>query len=106
MILHIAGRENAGNAGSGRIPGAPAARDNITVFHIKLAAEERGIRVVANRDKYAWERDFAQPPHFRMPDADAGHALLIAEHFIQSMMPLNFNHALLFLGAEPVNQNR
>src|SRR5260363_312171 len=33
MILNIAGRENAGNAGSWRIPGSPVARDNITVFH-------------------------------------------------------------------------
>jgi hypothetical protein len=53
LVLHVAGREDAFNAGLGGVAVAPAAGDEVAVVHFQLAGEDVGVRLVADGDENA-----------------------------------------------------
>src|SRR5690606_37405690 len=59
MVLHVAGGEHAGDAGGRGIAVTPATGDDVATFHVQLAFEDIGVRLVADGDEYAVNRHFA-----------------------------------------------
>ncbi len=96
-VLHIAGGEHARYAGGGGVAFAATLGDDITVFHLQLAGKNVGIRLVADGDEHAHQGNLFSRIRFDILDAHAGHAGLVAEHFVKHAIPLDGDLASLLL---------
>ena len=93
LVLHVAGRKDAGDAGLGGASMLAAPGDDVTVVHFKLPGEETGIWSMADSDEYAI---FAEVLHEarRGSYANPGHASVIAEHLRKRRVPANCDFTL------------
>src|SRR5207248_6695938 len=57
VVLHVARREDAGDARGGGVPFAATARDDVAVFHLELTGEDFGVRRMADGDEEAFRRN-------------------------------------------------
>src|SRR3989454_4545641 len=107
MVLHVAGGEHPRDAGRAGVALAPSARDDVSALHLQLAFENAGIRSVAHGDEQSLYRELLGCACLDVLDADAAHALGVAEDFVQDVVPAqrdvaSFEELLLqdFFGAE------
>ena len=60
---------------------------DVAVFQLQLAAEDAGVRAVADGDEHAGQFQFTGFIfRFGAADTHAGHAHFIAQHFVQRMV--------------------
>jgi len=106
LIHDIAGGEHAGNAGSGGITIKTTLYLYITVFHVKLACKQLRVGRVANGDEYAFGLHFVDfVLLFSAAHLDSGHAGVVAQHFIQGVIPEDFHFAAVGFLDELVGQD-
>ena len=87
VVSYVARGEHARNAGLGGHALQARANPDVTVGHIQLAFKQAGIRLVANRDKYAGQLEILRTAILGALDAHAGNAGSITEHFVQGVIP-------------------
>src|SRR5690606_2807135 len=102
VVLHVAGGEHAGNAGLGGIAVAAALGDQVAVLHFQLAGEDVGVGLVADGDEHALEIDILSLAVADALDPHPGHTALVAQHFVQRVVPLDRDLAFLFAREELV----
>src|SRR5690625_2823228 len=105
MVGHIAGGKHAGNAGGGCHAVLAAAQANVTVLHVELAGKYFGVGVVAYGDEHAVHVELGQGVVVNIPDAHAGYAIVVAQHFIKNVVPANFHLAFGLFFKQPILQN-
>src|SRR5450830_573111 len=93
MILHVAGGEHAIDAGGGGEAFETGAGLDIAVVHVKLAVEDAGVGFVADGDEQAVQGDRRDAAILRRLDRDAGHAAVVADDFIERVMPFDVDLA-------------
>src|SRR3989338_8222428 len=74
LILHVARREHAGDAGRRGVALLAAVGADIAVVHLQLPGEDVGIRLVADGNEHAFQRDVLFFVAVHMPDTHAGYA--------------------------------
>src|SRR5437773_7905880 len=93
-ILHIPGGEHSLDAGRSGKTLAPAAGDEVAVFHLELAGEELGIRRMPDGDEQPFRGDLAPGAALQISCLHAGHAALVAEHFLDDVVEQQRDRAL------------
>ena len=104
MITHITGGKYTRCTGGGGITLSAAANLDITVFHIQLSGKDVGIGLVSYGNKNTRNVHFgggAVPGGFY---PDTSNTAVIAQHFIQLVIPEDFDLAFLFARKQPVLQ--
>ena len=80
--------------------------DDVAVFHVDLAFEQLRVGRVADGDEDTGERQLAGRAVDRALEAHAGDAGLVAQHFIQRVVPFDAHVAGLGLGEQLVAHDR
>src|SRR5690606_69710 len=89
----VAGGEHALDAGRRGEAAGAAPDDDVAALHVELPLEDAGVRGVADRDEHALHGNLAQLVGLRVPDAHAGHALVVAEHLVEDVIPQHLDVA-------------
>ena len=87
VILHVPGGEYARDAGGGGIAVEAGLGGDIAVFHGEFASEDVGVGLVADGDEHALQIFLNGRAGFDVFDAHAGNAAVVAQHFIQRVIP-------------------
>ena len=95
-ILHIAGSKYAGNRGGGGVAFTTAGCDEVAVFHLQLPDKEISIGFVADGNENAHQRNVFAGAALDVLDAHAGHAAVVAQHFVECRVPFDGDFAGLF----------
>src|SRR3954469_2004821 len=82
VILDVAGGEHALYAGCGGEALAPAAGDDIAVFHFELTGEELGVRRVPDGDEESLGGDVLDLAGLELAYAHAGDSGRVAQHVV------------------------
>ncbi|MPM35580.1 hypothetical protein SDC9_82173 [bioreactor metagenome] len=106
VVLHVAGGEHAVHAGLGGKAFQAALGDDVAgLVHFQVALEDFGVGRVADGDEAALQGDVFYLAVLCALDADAGHAALVAQHFVEGEVGLEFDLAFLDLVHELVDQD-
>ncbi len=97
LVLHVAGREDAGNAGLRGIAVAAGLGHQVAVVHFQLAGKDVGVRLVADGDEHAMHVDLGQRARLRVLDAQAGDAGVVAQYLVERAVPQDGDLAFLLL---------
>ena len=106
VVLHVAGGEHAGHTGHCRHAGEAALGDEVAVFHLQLALEDVGVRLVADRDEAPGQLQLDLLAAGGALQAHAGHAGVVAEHFVEGLPQVQLHLALRDLRMQLVDQDR
>src|SRR5882724_5668409 len=106
MILHVARRKHAGYAGRRRATLVAAFGDDVAIYHIDLALEDLRVRRMADGNENTVQRQIPRVVVLGRADADAVHAFLVAQYFVQRMVPLELDIARLRFFRQAVDQDR
>ena len=93
LIGDVAGGEYARHAGRGRTAIETGADRDVAVLHLELTLEDRRVRRMTDRDEGAGDRDLARRVVGRAAQAQAVHAAVVAKHFVDGMVPHDFDLA-------------
>src|SRR5690242_15662757 len=93
VIGDVAGREHAAHRGGRGIAFQPAVYLDIAVAHVELAFENAGVGRMADRDEHAGDRDVALAAVGGADEAQSGDAGIVAQHFVDGVVPHQFDLA-------------
>src|SRR6056297_4248161 len=105
MVGHIAGREYARHAGCRGHAFKPALDPYVAAFHVELAFENAGVRIMADGHKHRIDAYIALFAGFGMLNAHAGDAVVVAQHFVDDVVPDNLYLALALAPEQAVLQD-
>ena len=83
MVLDVAGREHAGDAGLGRLAVGAAPRDDVAVDHLELALEQAGVGRMADRDEDAADVERRRGAGPRVLEPGADDTAVVAEDLVE-----------------------
>ncbi|OMP12962.1 hypothetical protein COLO4_02517 [Corchorus olitorius] len=109
VVLHVAGGEHARDVGGrGHAVQAALRADVARVVHVELAAEDVGVRLVADGDEHASHLDLFDLAFVlvRALQAGARHAGVVAQDLVEDHVGLDLDLALLLLLMQAVDQDR
>src|SRR5690606_33502720 len=87
LVGDVASGEHAFDVGGGGIAGDAGVDLQVAVFHLQLAVEQAGVRVVTDGDEETVGVDVAGAAVLRGLDPHAGHAHAVAQHFVHLVVP-------------------
>src|SRR6266481_1129730 len=93
MVLHVTRGEYSGNAGGGGVALIAVLGDDVAVHHLDLALEDLRVRGVADGDENPVQRQLLGFIATGGLDAHAADTFLVAEYFVQRMVPLDLDVA-------------
>src|SRR5690606_1762455 len=105
VVGDVAGREHArhtGLRGHARGAGLDA---HVAVLHVQLAGEDVRVGLVAYGDEHGAEFDIADFAALRVAHPHALHFVAVTQHFVQHVVPEDFNVAVAFLLEQLVLQD-
>src|SRR5258706_15841903 len=106
MFLRATRRKHAGYAGRRRATLVAALGDDVAIHHIDLTLEDLRIRRMADGNENTVQCQIPRVVVLGRADADAADAFLVAQYFVQRMVPLELDVARLRFFREAVDQDR
>ena len=87
MVGHVTGREHARHAGRRGVAVGAAADVDVAPVHLELAVEDARVGRVADRDEHAGQFHVRGLPGLDALHAHSGHPGIVAQHFLEHVVP-------------------
>ena len=105
LVCNITCGEYTGNTGRSGIAFASAFYFQIAIVHVQLTFKQAGVRRVANGNKNAIYCQIFRSASIGILDTHTGYAHVVAQNFIQGVIPFNLDVAIFRFGQQLIRQD-